>query len=230
MKPEHTRPFSLEHARAGAPYRCRDTQEATVYKWDGRDTKYPLVGCIGANDQPVSWRANGQRAGGVECTLDLVMTPLGFIDGKPVFVGDVLIDPSGTPFVPGPSNSGHLAGCIWPASAPVYPETSVSYQELSLVALNANSTPLYASASQLHAIANAAIRRVIDDGQVVRKDDHEAALNYLGEHLRGIAIQRDDLRDLAIAEAVHRAHVNGQYSIPGAWDIDLAALIATVKW
>lgn len=56
---KHTRPFNLEHARAGAPYCCRDGHEATVLKWDARYPGRPILGMKGPTDQAMGWNADG---------------------------------------------------------------------------------------------------------------------------------------------------------------------------
>lgn len=85
-----TKPFNLEHASAGAPYASADGESATILKWDGR-SEYPLIGVHGEADEPASWTAQGEHLAGSASGADLVMTPLGHIDGKPVFVGDLIV-------------------------------------------------------------------------------------------------------------------------------------------
>lgn len=82
-----TRPFNIEHARAGAPFCTAGGEKVEIFKWD-RKHLLCIIGEI-QNDclNVCGWTADG---GNKSMTYDrtLVMTPLGYIDGKPVFVGD----------------------------------------------------------------------------------------------------------------------------------------------
>jgi hypothetical protein len=88
MKPEHTKPFDLKAAKAGAPYCCRDGQSATILKWDGRHAGYPLIGIYGEEDATMDWATDGRYGNSTRDHLDLVMIPIGFRDGTPVWWGD----------------------------------------------------------------------------------------------------------------------------------------------
>lgn len=165
-KPEHFREFNAEHAKAGAPYGCADGQDATVTKYDGRDPRYPLVGFFGEHDRPVAWANNGRFAYGEESPVDLVMLPLGFIDGKPVFVGDkYLFDASPAEALPIKRN---FDCCRWPAPAKQYPITAMTKAELN-AAFNACSIEF----TSLQRVANAAIKHVIDHGQLPTKEAYD---------------------------------------------------------
>ena len=87
--PIHTRPFCLADAKAGAPYCCRDGSAVQVFKWDCRG-RAVLAGIVSAwdGDHSALWSDGGDEVDFTE--YDLVMLPLGYIDGKPVFVGDRL--------------------------------------------------------------------------------------------------------------------------------------------
>lgn len=173
--PQHTRPFNPEHARAGAPYCTRAGFKAAVLKWDADHMAYPLIGFMndGAKgDISMSWSLTGQHSLTPEHYADLVMTPLGFIDGKPVFVGDELEEDSvvggDNTFVVGPTmRDGHFKHARWPAPEPVYPETRMDYGDLIRIAMKTNSSPMAVTGSQVVSIANAALRHAIDAEQVV---------------------------------------------------------------
>lgn len=244
--PVHTRPFSAEHAKAGAPYCCRDGSEATVLKWDGRSERYPLLGVVTDRDELTTWSKDGAHHVDNSSRLDLVMTPLGFIDGKPVFVGDIIKSPDCKPtpaevwmrFGPG-------SEWCWPAPAKVYPATAMSEGEI--ISSYYGGGPVNGHQEETAAffrIANAALRHAIDAGQVIIKEDHEAALNRLGESLRPVAdvmsvdVSRHE-RDMAIAKAVrdasretcaHAAPVLPSTTTYGRISgLNLAAIIAEVK-
>ena len=134
MKPEFTREFNAAHAKAGAPYCCSNGEEATILKWDCRDPIYPIVGVMGEMDDSNEWQSNGLYNDGINTEYDLVMTPLGMIDGKPVFVGDSIVTDGGMPFDVNPAHainsSFFLHGCKWPAPAKVYPETAMDHSAM----------------------------------------------------------------------------------------------------
>lgn len=176
-KPEHTRPFNLEHARAGAPFSCANGEEVEILKWDRKHTQC-IVGLARQDVAIRTWRADGTYNDPNSTAYPLVMLPLGFVEGKPVFVGDVLIDPNGTfgddeAFTAGPTmRQGHLGHCTWPKPAPVYPETLMMPDELAIAYNSEQKDNKPAGfARSLRAVANAAIARAIEDGQVVTAEE-----------------------------------------------------------
>lgn len=169
-KLEFSRPFNLEHAKAGAPYCCRDGEDATILKWDCRDPNFPLVGIFGDSDDATEWSAAGQYNCQLNPEYDLVMLPLGFIDGKPIFVGDelVYISSGRTTFVePGDKNFSH---CRWPALTPAYPVTLMTDGDLVSNYYGGGPVSHDQEYQAWHRIANAALRHAIDAGQVVLPD------------------------------------------------------------
>lgn len=243
-----TKPFNAEQAKAGAPYRCRDGQEATVLKWDSRQNQYPLHGVCGDADMPSSWTLAGTYYDHGELDgYDLVMLPLGYTDGKPVFVGDELVDPSGATFTPGPRDSGHLAGCRWPAPEKQYPVTQLTAAELLQIIADVKGKGGFAG--EARHIANAALRHAIDNGYAATKEAYDQCSRDLGKAERllealgyrsagnGEWEARDcAARDLAIAEAVSSATKAAAYPAIFSYTcaikfdkLDLAAIIATVK-
>ena len=124
----NTRPFSLSDAKAGAPYCQRNGLAARIGIWDGRRRNYPLVGEVeysGGVYGEVSWTSSGIFSdGGSSEERDLVMLPLGFCEGKPVFVGDELredslSEPAST--IIAQPGSRNFEDYYWPRTAPVMP-------------------------------------------------------------------------------------------------------------
>jgi hypothetical protein len=160
MRPEHTKPFDLEAAKAGAPYCCRDGQAATILKWDGRSADYPLIGVYTEHDDTNSWTmAGGEFNSGSASDCDLVMIPLGMCEGKPVWWGDKLLDGRGDEFTAPADNPGlDWSVCTWPKPAPQYPQTRMTNMELSSI---------FADSGFSTRVADAVIARAIEDGDVV---------------------------------------------------------------
>lgn len=239
--PKDTRPFDLAAAKAGAPYACRNGMEATVFIWDRRGVEvHSIAGVLGASDEPTSWTKSGNYSDGNESGWDLVMLPLGEIDGKPVFTGDefevnCLAHPDewkrckAEPTWAGTWNDDGK-WFRWPAPAKVYPETQMTGKELWNVYFknDGNSEGSYV------AVANAALRHAIDSGQLPTKEAYDQLRADLLE-----AEQRNAARDMAIAEAVRDeiqkwmehptwAHAIGGSLAQGMRGFDLAAIIAKV--
>lgn len=177
-KPEFSKPFNILDAKAGAPYCCRDGRTAQVLKWDRNVSDYPMMGVVGKSDDPRTWTATGSAtygAHGEEYDCDLVMLPLGFIDNKPVFVGDEYLGIADTPAKAEPKHAGMpFSGCKWPVPAPQYPKTLIShvvlFGEYETSLRNRGYAEVSADSYGLAAIANFALRHAIDAGQVVLPD------------------------------------------------------------
>jgi hypothetical protein len=240
-----TKPFDITSAKAGAPYGCRNGNPATILKWDAQNTDFPLIGTIiftDGSEHPESWTVNGMRGVGMgEAAPDLVMLPLGYIDGKPVFVGDVFRGASGAQYEATPAER-YFTGCRWPEPEKQYPVTQMTARDLVVTTEAANDS------QPLRAVANAALRHAIDNGQVATKEAYDQCSRDLGKAERLLealgyrsagngeweARECSD-RDLAIAEAV-RSEVlriiiqnNAWASVYKAIKADLPAIIATVK-
>lgn len=232
MKPEFTKEFNADHAKAGAPYCCRNGVEATIVKFDCRHPNFVLVGVRGQSDECTSWTNKGGFYGNNDpCGHDLAMLPLGMIDGKPVFVGDELLDDQGHAFFvkPTPAEWLHTTGCAWPAPAKVYPATQIGDNDLCSAYYGGG--PVVGATAEMAAfyrIANAALRHAIEAGQVITMADHHEEMAKL-----------DDERDMAVAKAVRDAcrskFKEGFVAIPETCaygrisGIDLAAIIAKIK-
>jgi hypothetical protein len=113
-----TRPFDMNLARRGAPYATRAGKKATILKWDCNHDLFVLAGVFGEHDEPKRWRADGgfghSRGSFGE---DLVMTPLGEVEGRPFFCGDKIVGSTGTVFNAEPRDQdGSHADWYWPAA------------------------------------------------------------------------------------------------------------------
>lgn len=235
-KLEFSRPFSLEHAKAGAPYCCRDGEEAIVLKWDGRRFNEPLVGCIGADDIPASWGGDGRYVPDEHGPRqrDLVMLPVGMCQSKPVFMGDELVTRFGDKFV---VEAKHISDLdeenTWP---PSYPVTQMRLEDFD-AAIIASGSKECISASVAYSIANAALRHSLDAGQMVPSDVSAELVRKSYADGQAIAYQHEAggraARDLAIALAVQNSCMSRCEPIAGRaqlmralGDIDLNAIIA----
>lgn len=102
----HYRPFNHEHARAGAPFSTIDGRSVEIIRWDVRGGDCPLLGIVenGAHGQlVVRWTTDGVQYAERTADEQLVMTPLGMCDGKPVFWDSEMEHEDGTPV------AGHVA-------------------------------------------------------------------------------------------------------------------------
>ena len=121
MKTEHTKEFNVEHAKQGAPYCQRNGLAARIGIWDSKSS-YPLVGVaahsLGYLEYSSSWSSVGVSSR-IDMGTDLVMLPLGYCDGRPVFVGDELIYNRAI-HIAHPKDT-NFNGCKWPRTKPVMP-------------------------------------------------------------------------------------------------------------
>lgn len=180
---KESRPFSLADAKAGAPYACRDGREATVLKWDRNTPRYVLLGVYGDADDHATWNVEGFYSIGDKSNRDLVMLPLGEIDGRPVFVGDKLEmhgTAGWTPYVAYPTNRD-FSDSRWPAPAKQYPFSQMSEQEL----LNAAGSAMPLDwANGFLRVAHAAIRHAIDHEQVITAEMHQQKIDNITQSLQ----------------------------------------------
>lgn len=242
-KPEHTRPFSIAHAKATAPYCCRDGHEATVSKFNGRDPSYPLVGYLGEHDMPTKWTAEGFYVlGDGASNLDLVMTPLGYVEGKPFFVGDEIVGTSGQKFIAEPRDwRGDIDTWRWPKPARQFPITQMSDGDICSAFLGGG--PVVGAYEELlgyRRIANVVLRHAVESGQVVVTAEVPdlIKLSKDGQHIEKMRsdIRISAARDMAVAEAVksvcekiiHDPFYQDQCK-RDLGSIDLAAIIAKVQ-
>jgi hypothetical protein len=226
---KETRPFCLDHAKAGAPYACRNAQEATILKWDVRG-KFSLIGHFGPHDMACEWTDAGGHP--TSYLFDLVMTPLGYIDGKPAFVGDEVI-----------ANAGPLKGertkvrptwikadwdkFAWPTTEKQYPATWMTGAELCALW---NQVPPGGTGGKIAFIINAGLRHAVDSGQVVATETCNGAINAMAES----AIAKRAAYGMAVAEAVQQAayeavrNSSAGFQFMAINSLNLSAIIAKV--
>jgi hypothetical protein len=136
MKPEHTKPFNVEHAKAGAPYCQRNGLPAWVMRWERQSLNYGISGdrrLTSGVDSTASWTVKGaQFSDGTKSDNDLVMLPLGYCEGKPVFVGDKLEDTRAKNvfyYFKASDVGADFTHTTWPRTAPVMPHLFSPYVE-----------------------------------------------------------------------------------------------------
>jgi hypothetical protein len=115
--------FNLEHARAGAPYCQRNGLSACIGIWDVKGN-YQLAGvksCDNKIEVSSSWTNDGRfHKDATVYADDLVMLPLGYCEGKPVFVGDEIINVCG-PVFKARIGMSSFNTCTWPRTTPGVP-------------------------------------------------------------------------------------------------------------
>jgi chromosome segregation ATPase len=172
----HTRPFNAEHAKAGAPVCTRGGAAAQILaNLGGGANGYPVVGVYVLNGRvsTAEWTKDGHfHKRGKISNVDLFMSPLGFVDGRPVFVGDMLCNADGVMHEV-EADDRYFDGMRWPQPAAteepakaVYPEFvgDISILETAYSYVPDNN-PHWGVV--LRRVANAAIRHAIDSQQVV---------------------------------------------------------------
>lgn len=155
-----TRPFNLEDAKAGAPVGYSDNSYCEIIKFD-LSRKPPIIAMKGAHKMIMQHYEDGLNT--LWHSGNLVMTPLGYCEGRPVFTGDVLIS-GGDEVTIGPQER-KFDFMRWPDPLRKYPVTSMTDIELS-----AAFSPDGTGYGLLRYFANAAIKRAIDDGSVTIKE------------------------------------------------------------
>lgn len=239
MKPEFSKPFDLAQAAAGAPISKinGDTARFVAYAEEADPACCVIVieyrsGLIGTRRK--SGRVN--ETGATDNPNDLIMLPLGLLDGKPVFVGDQLEqrDRRNAAWIrrnaqPGDryTDNGEVR---WPAPAKAYPQSTLIPDHLRAEYNRDLGGPVDAA---MQRVANAALRHAVDAGQVVPKDEHEAALHHLGEQLKGASLSDQAARDIVVATAVHNACMTLAADLStnfylAAQQIDIGAIVASV--
>ncbi len=161
--PEFCKEFDIEAAKAGAPLCCRGGRKEIVLKFDCNSPE-KLVGVYDDDDSPTSWVETGRYRCGFEMSpFDLVMLPLGMIDGKPVYWGDSVCDSCGDVFAADMIMHFSQHGWwSWPQPAVEYPKTTLTSAELIR---NFNRT--YHLMNSLEGFANYVLRHAVETGQLV---------------------------------------------------------------
>lgn len=185
----HTKPFDINQARAGAPVGCKTERNTIeIFKY----TERSIFGSIRyGNEEEVvtSWDINGKNDPCLKS--DLVMLPLGYCEGKPVFAGDEMFDTDHqTKVRAGPLERDFLF-CTWPKPEPKYPETRMSGAQLLDDWMNNQA----GDEESFVFVVNSAIKRAIQDGDVFTKQQVTAVL----EELRNICLRHQNplnIRDI----------------------------------
>lgn len=131
MKRE-TRPYSHADATQGAPYGARSEEyDAMVLHAEGTQ----LLGATrkkGGSWLPTEWTRDGMvRSEPAEHPRDVVMLPLGMVEGKPFFVGDRIVGNTGESFIAEPSDMGGTHKTWkWPKPAQNWPKSSMTADQL----------------------------------------------------------------------------------------------------
>lgn len=180
----HIRPFNKEHAMAGAPFCCANGRKITrTVLWDNPG-RSPILACVGYFNEPFFWRDTGSRLGYCTDPLDLVMLPLGFIDGKPVFWSDEIEHKDGT-LVAGHVGEFHgMENYRWPSKKSKFfaewphPKSDITAKCVEKETFEASGVGLVVTAgdsmmtdAMCQIIGSVAIRRAIEKGQVVLPPD-----------------------------------------------------------
>lgn len=229
------KPFNLADAKAGHPVQTRDGQPAAILKFGARNcSKYNHFGVatlLNLEEVPAQWNDDGKAwSGGDE---DLVMAPIGTIDNKPVYPGDMISVRGGEPF-PAPYGPGapmvEWDRASWPVVRPV--------TQMTLGELHAAETSVPGVRSSVYAVANAAIAHGIEHGYLI----DVAVINPLEQLVGGAnpaetvsiamayldgAVSQERLRAIFVA-GITRGYKDGaDHRVRGPDEID--QLIAQVK-
>lgn len=172
-KSEFSKPFNIEHAKAGAPFGTKCGRKMEIFKYDypmsGATYEPIILGAVYKSDDNAIvtyWDQDGRWfCGGPADVGILVMLPLGMCEGKPVFVGDKLEISAMNTWQPhvARTDSRGFKNCRWPVPAPVYPVTRMTDGDLS-TEYNKN---IGTQIDGLRDVATAAIARAIEDGDMV---------------------------------------------------------------
>lgn len=182
----YTRPYSEEHARAGAPVGLSNGTSRKIehLTWSSRK----VVGVVHTATEIYAgewWSETGKccdpqfRPG-----WNLVMAPLTMVQERPVFVGDVIVIPGGEQYTvrpvdrPGPD-------CEWPKPMPKWPVTSLTPQILSELDDAATSNNVPEGSAYTH-FANAIIAHECEVGNLVPKAQYMEQSRELGAAERAL--------------------------------------------
>lgn len=162
--------YNNEAAIVGAPVGCRDQRYAPDIL---KRTPYAIFGTVATADQeeqPIRWNKNGLVHVSTPGPHDLVMEPLGFCDGRPVWSGDILIDRDGceVEFL-GSLAEIDLSAYVWPPVAPKWPLATIDpaalFDAWKKIPMGSRQTgELYL------AVANAAIAHECEAGNLIPRE------------------------------------------------------------
>lgn len=175
----NNKPFDLNSAKSGAPVglpKLGSGYEVEVLKY-GEKKIFGVLTDVHGNESAEYWNLDGTYGlAAVDGALSLVMLPLGYCEGKPVFVGDELIDKEDGHKVAATPLWKNMDGTLWkwPKPEPKYPETRMNAEEINQAG---GRDPI--SQPRHIKMANAAIKRAIQDGDVFTKQQVTAVLEEL---------------------------------------------------
>ncbi len=89
----YLRPFDRRRVGQGAPISTFDGRGVIIDRFDTGGS-YPIRGSIDGDHSTYYWNDQGQNHRG-DKSKDLFLSPVGFIDGHPIFPGDDLINTKG---------------------------------------------------------------------------------------------------------------------------------------
>lgn len=178
---ENCRPYNHEHAQAGAPIGLRNGCDVKIHHVVPEFDK--LIGMFYGVDGTVhagEWNLKGAYYDfGHGGRLDIIMPPVGYCEGKPVFVGDTLIDPKwwqteNQSFIVQATNiNGYeFDRCKWPKPKTKNPETRMTLHEMYAVW----QAPVEDLAPSLRELMNASIAHAIQDGDVFTRAQVQAVI------------------------------------------------------
>lgn len=204
--------FNLDHAKAGAPVELSDGTEATIIKFDGRQPGYPLIVLVGEGDVPYSAKVNGEVWG---INSVLTMRPLGHCEGKPVFMGDKLVNAAGEYTVTLGLTQVHFGMSEWPNQYPVTQLTSEQIGDLeeNPVTIKGDN---YGSTRNM---INAAIKHGIDNGYLMDPTKRQV-VDPMFETIGKIVFPAD--RDFNYAQLLQEIKALVEYKAKNS-DADVAA-------
>src|SRR5882672_2577799 len=158
---EHFKPFNIEHAKAGAPCKCYDGTFTEIIYWTALTQNFPIVALLGKEQSLMRYREDGTSS--FPTSSYLVMTPIAFIEKKPVYWDDKIVTQFGITIQAHIwfSQKESFEFCTWPVT---YPKSQISDDELYEIWV---ASPLLTDS--LRAVADAVLRHAIKSGQVIFK-------------------------------------------------------------
>jgi hypothetical protein len=194
--PENMRAFSLDAAKSGHPLTTRAGREVKfiAHVPDSKDDDAKVV-AMPNGERPYFYYENGKMWNSGRGDENLFLAPLGYVEGKSVFVGDKLLNSFGNEFEV--SLHVHLNAvyewgvCSWPSQKPVV-ETQLTDGDINC----AWKTTAYGTGG-LREFANIAIARSIADGDVIPTEVvAELILKGIQEFTFGVYTEKSIAKDV----------------------------------
>lgn len=185
MNHAHFRAFDWSTYHLGNPIGCRNKNYRPRVHETINDYMYGIILRDNTTARPTSheWqKANGcEHASGVIGPHDLVLLPLFLIDGKPVYVGDEIMDEKGRTVIAQPEHDNILNTWRWPTANIETRLTEDEIQNEQRKFLERHHTT---AAEDRRDLINFAIARAVSDGDVIPAEVHRAALKEEHEKAR----------------------------------------------